>query len=81
MTEVVTFIIGAFLIVSVGVLGFMAGRDAAERRASATIATLRHTVVKERTEKESLQEANYRLHRSLARLNPKDPQAPEWMTR
>lgn len=81
VTELVIFVLVGMVIGTVAVVGFMAGRDAAERAASATIATLRHTVVTERAAKESLQETNYRLQRLVAKGYPKDPQAPEWMVR
>lgn len=74
---VVQWLIGFGILMAVGYAGFLGGRDAAERQASATIADLRRANASLRRQKETAYAEAARWHR-LA--NARTPQPPEWLS-
>ena len=78
MPDAVVIVIMGVLSFAVGYAGWLAGRDAAERGAYATISSLRQDLTRTRLECARLREHNDRLrHRNQV---PPDVQLPEWMS-
>ena len=79
MVEFVGIVIGVGFVLAIGYAGYLGGRDAAERKASETIATLRRTVIGLRQERDTLRERNTQLAAALYLRRNIEPEAPSWM--
>lgn len=77
--DLVVFVIGCVVLGAVGYGGYLGGRDAAERRAYATIASLRGDLAARHLEIARLREVTARQARNLASVKHLAPEPPEWM--
>lgn len=81
MTELVSGVVGIAFLIGVGYAGYMGGRDAAERKASETIANLRRRCAILTSQRDRAVEANSRMARTLGLHRNPEPPTPDWMSR
>jgi len=78
--EAVGYVLGLGLVVAVGYGGFLAGRDAAERKAAETIANLRRHSMILRAQRDQANERAARQARALGVFAPPPVVEPDWMS-
>jgi len=71
--------VGGCVLFAVGGAGFLAGRDAAERKAGMTIANLRRRCMALTSQRDRAQEQANRYARVLNILPPVEVREPSWM--
>ena len=79
LVEAITIIIAGAILLAVGYAGYLGGRDSSERRAFATISTLRADLARERLESDRLREHNRLMADRIDRARLPRSEAPEWI--
>ena len=79
ITEIVSVVVGGCVLFAVGGAGFLAGRDAAERKAGMTIANLRLRCMALTSQRDRAQETANRYARILGTVPPVVVREPSWM--
>ena len=79
MTEFVVVVLVCMFVAAFTYGGYMAGREAAERRLGAMIANQRRALMAARSQNDRLTERNFRLAAALRDARVIQPTEPAWM--
>lgn len=79
MTELVIVVLVSMFVAAFTYGGYIAGREAAERKLGEVIANQRRALMAARSQNDRLTERNMRLAAALRDVRIAQPEAPEWM--